>query len=301
MRILVAGGTGFLGRAVVMELRARSAPVRVLSRRAAPAHERDVAYVRGDLVEGRLDEAVKDIDAIVYAIGASHEAVVIDPEDVARFFETAARAGVKKLVVASSAYLAIQPELAEESTNFERLAQVEAAALGARGLSASIVRLPWVIGDMTGTDGVIAHLARRAKDGGLALVPQGGANFVSQRMAARALLAALEHDDAQHYLVGDENLSWHDLHVRFRDVAGTSARALLPAGRGAVNVVAWGRDLRNIRERLAKGGISAGLAARMLDETAYFGSEEGRAALGLGAIAGGDLDEGIRMAVASVP
>ncbi|GHF90564.1 nucleotide-diphosphate-sugar epimerase [Amycolatopsis bullii] len=61
VRILVTGGTGQLGSAVVARLRAADAEVRVLSRRATP----DV--VRGDLRTGRgIDTAVAGVDAVVH-------------------------------------------------------------------------------------------------------------------------------------------------------------------------------------------------------------------------------------------
>ena len=61
VRILVTGGTGQLGSAVVARLRAAGEEVRVLSSRAAP----DV--VRGDLRTGRgIDSAVAGVDAVVH-------------------------------------------------------------------------------------------------------------------------------------------------------------------------------------------------------------------------------------------
>ncbi|OXM69810.1 SDR family oxidoreductase [Amycolatopsis vastitatis] len=61
VRILVTGGTGQLGSAVVARLRAAGEEVRVLSRRAAP----DV--VRGDLRTGRgIDSAVAGTDVVVH-------------------------------------------------------------------------------------------------------------------------------------------------------------------------------------------------------------------------------------------
>ncbi|WP_254896626.1 SDR family oxidoreductase [Amycolatopsis sp. Hca4] len=61
VRILVTGGTGQLGSAVVRRLRAAGEEVRVLSRRPAP----DV--VRGDLRTGRgVDSAVAGVDVVVH-------------------------------------------------------------------------------------------------------------------------------------------------------------------------------------------------------------------------------------------
>ncbi|WP_206794868.1 SDR family oxidoreductase [Amycolatopsis sp. MtRt-6] len=61
VRILVTGGTGQLGSAVVARLRAADEEVRVLSRRAGPE------VVRGDLRTGRgIDSAVAGVDAVVH-------------------------------------------------------------------------------------------------------------------------------------------------------------------------------------------------------------------------------------------
>lgn len=59
--ILVTGGTGTLGRAVVQRLRETGRPHRVLSRRAGPG------LVSGDLADGRgIDDAVRDSTAILH-------------------------------------------------------------------------------------------------------------------------------------------------------------------------------------------------------------------------------------------
>jgi uncharacterized protein YbjT (DUF2867 family) len=72
VRILVTGGTGQLGGAVVARLRAAGDEVRVLSRRAGP----DV--VRGDLRTGRgIDSAVSGVDVVVHcATDFRHETAI---------------------------------------------------------------------------------------------------------------------------------------------------------------------------------------------------------------------------------
>lgn len=61
VRILVTGGTGQLGSALVAKLRAAGEEVRVLSRRTAPD------LVPGDLRTGRgIDSAVAGVDAVVH-------------------------------------------------------------------------------------------------------------------------------------------------------------------------------------------------------------------------------------------
>jgi uncharacterized protein YbjT (DUF2867 family) len=75
-RILVAGGTGTLGRVVVDQLLESGAGVRVLSRGRRRHIHSDVEYVCGDLRTGAgLDAAVSGIDTIVQCAEHVHQLV----------------------------------------------------------------------------------------------------------------------------------------------------------------------------------------------------------------------------------
>jgi len=75
-RILVAGGTGTLGRVVVAQLLASGAGVRILSRGRRRHVQSDVEYVFGDLRTGAgLDAAVSGIDTIVQCAEHVHHVV----------------------------------------------------------------------------------------------------------------------------------------------------------------------------------------------------------------------------------
>jgi uncharacterized protein YbjT (DUF2867 family) len=66
MKILVTGGTGHLGRAVVARLKATDHHVRVLARR--PGDDTSVEWVRGDLATGEgVVTAVARVDAVIHA------------------------------------------------------------------------------------------------------------------------------------------------------------------------------------------------------------------------------------------
>jgi uncharacterized protein YbjT (DUF2867 family) len=101
MNVLVTGGTGALGREVVIDLRGSGHRVRVLSRKDGTGAD----WVRGDLATGvGLDRAVADMDAIVHAATAAGQPWRLRATDVRgtrRLLEAAKRAHVKHLVYIS--------------------------------------------------------------------------------------------------------------------------------------------------------------------------------------------------------
>lgn len=68
MNIIIAGGSGFLGRALTAHLRARGDRVQVLTRSAR--HQDDVAWTEGD-VSGKWVDVVANADAVVNLAGES--------------------------------------------------------------------------------------------------------------------------------------------------------------------------------------------------------------------------------------
>lgn len=66
MRILVTGGTGHLGQAIVSRLKPEGYDVRILARH--PRDDSSVEWVKGDLANGEgVEEAVAGIDEIIHA------------------------------------------------------------------------------------------------------------------------------------------------------------------------------------------------------------------------------------------
>ena len=66
-RVLVTGGTGVLGRAIVRHLEAQGVTVRVLSRRDQPRRGQ-TEWVRGDLTTGAgLAAAFAGVDVVVHS------------------------------------------------------------------------------------------------------------------------------------------------------------------------------------------------------------------------------------------
>lgn len=97
--ILVTGGTGTLGRAVVRQLLDDGREVRVLSRRPRPEHApAGVDWVTGDLLDGTgLDRALAG-EAVVVHCASNPRAPREDIDGTARLLEAARRAGTPHLV-----------------------------------------------------------------------------------------------------------------------------------------------------------------------------------------------------------
>ena len=113
--VLVTGGTGFLGRAVVRELRGRGSRVRVLARRQPAEWHRmeGVDYVTGDLASD-LDAAVLDgVSTVVHCAAATsggwdeHQAASIDA--TGHLLDGMAAAGCRRLIHVSSIAVVDEP------------------------------------------------------------------------------------------------------------------------------------------------------------------------------------------------
>lgn len=97
VRILVAGGTGKLGRAVVNELQMRDIRVRVMSRRSAPAGlDARVEWAQADVMTGKgLEAALVGVDTIVNVIGDPQNLQATDVLGVKRLAEAAQQAQIR--------------------------------------------------------------------------------------------------------------------------------------------------------------------------------------------------------------
>ena len=101
MNVLVTGGTGALGRDLVVALRSAGHRVRVMSRRPGTGAD----WAQGNLATGKgLDAAVADMEAVVHAGTAAAQPWRLRATDVhgtRRLLEAAKRAHVKHLVYVS--------------------------------------------------------------------------------------------------------------------------------------------------------------------------------------------------------
>jgi len=96
-RILVAGGTGALGSAVVEALRKTDHRIRIMSRRPAPADlDPSIEWAQADVRrEEGLDSALAGIERVINCVGYAPEIYETDVVGVQRLAERARVAGVR--------------------------------------------------------------------------------------------------------------------------------------------------------------------------------------------------------------
>jgi uncharacterized protein YbjT (DUF2867 family) len=97
VRILISGGTGSLGSAVVAVLKNTENRVRVLSRKSVVADtDSSVEWAQGDIATGAgLAEALTDVDIVVNCTGNAQDVYETDVLGVKRLAEMSKVSGVK--------------------------------------------------------------------------------------------------------------------------------------------------------------------------------------------------------------
>ena len=156
MTVLVAGGTGFIGRAVVSGLRHDGHPVRVLSRGNAKSnpflHDRGVSLVTGDVREAAtLPDALQGVSTVVCAVQFPGHPVEVpkkgltydefDRKGTENLVAAAKKAGATRFVYISGA------GVGQGKTDEWYTAKARAeAAVRDSGMTWTIIRPSWVYG-----------------------------------------------------------------------------------------------------------------------------------------------------------
>ena len=260
MNLLVTGGTGFLGSALVPLLAAEGHHLRLLQRSSAPEAEALGAEVlRASLGDPQVIlPALDGVDAVIHLAGQ----VSFDPGDPAamyelhvqgtrRLLEACAAKGVSRVVLASSSgTIAVSREdrVATEADDhpiavvsgwpyyLSKIFQEKTALRVHRDTELPLVVLnPSLLlgpGDarLSSTDVVFKFMERR-----IPAMPGGGLSFVDVRDAARAFVSALSKGrPGERYLLGGANMTFRDFFLRLERLTGIPApRLSLPS---AVNV-----------------------------------------------------------------
>ena len=208
MRVFVTGATGFIGSAIVQELKGSGHEVVGLARSdegAAALIQQGVAAHRGELAQPeRFVEAAAACDGVIHTafghdFAAFTAAVATDLRVVEALAGVLERSG-KPMVIASGTLIVAGPRLATErdepaSPHMPRAAS-EAAIMAAatRGVHGMIIRLSPTVHD-TSRAGLVTRLATLAKQKGVSAYVGDGANrwpSVHRLDAAHLFCLALE-------------------------------------------------------------------------------------------------------------
>ncbi len=307
MRVLVAGGTGLIGRHAAVELLRRGHQVVLLARRppALGVLPQGASFVAGDLESGDLEPVLNGFDGVVNAAGTDYRVMPrgssweyyrqVNVEAPLRFFTAAERVGVRRGVFVTSFYHALRPSLAAVHPYIRSRLESEERVLSVvgQGLSLSIVQPPFIVGTLRGRPSLADEMARWVGSSWPLLSIPGGSNFMSAVALGEAIASSLENGrPGSRYLVGDENLSWTEFIRRFARVAQRERRvwtlprsAVLGASAGLLAWEKWtGRE----------SGVRPLPWARFMTEAFHYSASDARKELGYRC---GDLDEAMREAV----
>jgi NADH dehydrogenase len=222
VKVLVAGGSGFLGRHVVAAVRERGHAVIVLARGTRPLPEGAPAIL-GDAARGPLPlEHLAGCEAIVNLAGIKHEEgsqtfEAVHVEATARLLEAARAAGIRRFVHVSVVCSRPDPKNAYHDTKWRAEELVRASGLPATILKPGVVYGPG--------DDMVTHLVKMIRFAPVFPVVGAGDSIlqpVDVRDVAEAVAAALERHGTRgrsYEIVGPDRLP-------LREVVRTVARGL---------------------------------------------------------------------------
>jgi dihydroflavonol-4-reductase len=249
VNLLVTGGTGFLGSALVPRLAAAGHRLRLIARTPAPEAE----ALGAEVIRASLDDdaavarALDGVEAVYHLAGQ----VAFDPRDPAslyalhvqatrRLLEACAARGVRRVVLASSSgTVAVSRERRQATEDdpcplgiiggwpyyLSKLYQERAAlrVMADTGLPVVLLNPSLLLGPgdvrLSSTDVVFKFLERR-----IPAMPSGGISFVDVRDAAAAFEAALTRGaPGQRHLLGGANLTFEEFFGRLSRLSGVAA------------------------------------------------------------------------------
>ncbi len=249
MKVLIIGGTGFLGYHAALECVRRGHHVTAIAR-STPQHTLfpDTVSLQladvNQITDSELKRLLAGHDAVVYAAGMDTSTPHPKPayaffyrENVlacTRLFTIAREVGVTRGVILGSYFNTIdrlRPELRlteQHSYIRSRHIQAEEALKAAMpDLQLMILELPYIFGSMPGRTSQWAALVNYVRSPYPLFFPSGGTNAISAVHVAEAIAGAIEYGvGGTRYPIGDENLTWVELLGRLSRLTGHPKRVI---------------------------------------------------------------------------
>lgn len=250
MRVLVTGGTGFLGREVLKQLSERGYEVRNLARRAAyvPSLPNVEPFAGSVLEPDVVREALEGCQAVIHMAGKvsrdrrdTGELMRLHVDGTRIVLGQAAEAGIERVVyVSTSGTIAVSEDPQETLTEAapypihlvrewpyylsKIFAEQEALRLFRdKGLPLICLNPTLLLGPGD-EDGSSTEDVKRFLDGLLPAVPRGGMSFADVRDVAETVVVSLTRGrPGERYLLTSENLATEEFFKRLARMSGRPA------------------------------------------------------------------------------
>jgi len=169
-RVLILGGTGFIGRRLVSELTGRNTRLRLLVRNPSKVStsilkKKDIEIVKGDIVSGEgLEDAVREIHTAYYLVHSmdgksmfkNTEFARMDKDAAKNFITSADKSGIKRVI-----YLGGLGETGKDLSEHLRSREEVAEILSSGKLKATILRAAVIIGTKSASYVMLKYLVER--------------------------------------------------------------------------------------------------------------------------------------------
>jgi nucleoside-diphosphate-sugar epimerase len=258
-RVIVIGGTGFLGYHAIQEFLTKGWDVTALGLPPSP-HADSSAITSSQTIypptvkvvfrnldetsDGDLLALLDGHNALVFAAGVDDRITPKKPaypffhhanvEVCVRVLKLAKQAGIKRAVVLGS-YFAhfnhLWPELrlAERHPYIRSRVEQEKAVTTVPGLDVDVLELPYIFGGMPvlGWKSLWTPLVKYIRSTRTVFYMQGGSACITANTVGQAVVGALEHGQAgKCYPIGDENLTWSEMLSRLAAADGRQIRVV---------------------------------------------------------------------------
>ncbi|NWJ94210.1 MAG: NAD(P)H-binding protein [Chloroflexi bacterium] len=246
MKVVVIGGTGFLGYHAVLELCRRGHTVTVVARHTPKAGilPESVQFKQADIEdssEAEIRVLLEGCDGVVFCSGVDDRAVPLAPayqyfydgnvRTTDLIFRLANEVGVKRGVLCGSYFtyfdrLWSEKKLAESHPYIKsRREQAKVALAAGKNMVVSVLELPYIFGHTPGKVPLWRPLIKYAVSSLPLFYTSGGTTMIGVEHTAEAIVGALENvESSNSFPVGDVNLTWEEMLGHFAKIAGKNKR-----------------------------------------------------------------------------